>query len=280
MREYERPGGRGRARFRAPDRHSLRAGGARDPPGLVVLRRKASLAPPGARPGGQESAWLDITARQFRDEVAALAKGFMAAGIGEGDRVASCHAPATSGPWSTTRSGPRARSRSRCTKPPPPSRWSGSRPTRARRRSWSRPGAPGGDRRGAAPTAGRAADVADRGRFGRSVARRAGGRGRRGRRGRPRSAPGVGQRQRLRHDHLHLGHHRPPEGMRDHPRQPAGQRAERDPLAVGDLRLSRRVEPCSSCPSRTRSRASSRWAPSRLAPCSATSLTRERCCRI
>ena len=57
-------------------------------PGLVVLRRKASLAPPGARPGGQVSAWLDITARQFRDEVAALAKGFMAAGIGEGDRVA------------------------------------------------------------------------------------------------------------------------------------------------------------------------------------------------
>ena len=57
-------------------------------PGLVVLRRKASLAPSGARPGGQEAAWLDITARQFRDEVAALAKGFMAAGIGEGDRVA------------------------------------------------------------------------------------------------------------------------------------------------------------------------------------------------
>jgi long-chain acyl-CoA synthetase len=57
-------------------------------PGRVVMRRKASLAPPGARPGGQEAAWLDITARQFRDEVAALAKGFMAAGIGEGDRVA------------------------------------------------------------------------------------------------------------------------------------------------------------------------------------------------
>ena len=57
-------------------------------PGLVVLRRKASLAPSGATPGGREAAWLDITARQFRDEVAALAKGFMAAGIGEGDRVA------------------------------------------------------------------------------------------------------------------------------------------------------------------------------------------------
>jgi long-chain acyl-CoA synthetase len=57
-------------------------------PGLVVLRRKASLAPSGVTPGGREAAWQDITASQFRDEVAALAKGFMAAGIGEGDRVA------------------------------------------------------------------------------------------------------------------------------------------------------------------------------------------------
>src|SRR6516165_9964365 len=57
-------------------------------PGLVVLRRKASLAPSGATPGAREAAWQDITARQFRDEVAALAKGFIAAGIGEGDRVA------------------------------------------------------------------------------------------------------------------------------------------------------------------------------------------------
>jgi long-chain acyl-CoA synthetase len=57
-------------------------------PGLVVLRRKASLAPSGAGPGGPEAAWRDVTARQFREEVAALAKGFMAAGIGEGDRVA------------------------------------------------------------------------------------------------------------------------------------------------------------------------------------------------
>jgi long-chain acyl-CoA synthetase len=61
---------------------------AEQDPGQVVLRRKASLAPSGARPGGREAAWEDITARQFRDEVAALAKGFMAAGIGEGDRVA------------------------------------------------------------------------------------------------------------------------------------------------------------------------------------------------
>src|SRR5215472_9479706 len=57
-------------------------------PGSVVLRRKASLAPAGARPAGREAAWQDITAREFRDEVVELAKGFIAAGIGEGDRVA------------------------------------------------------------------------------------------------------------------------------------------------------------------------------------------------
>jgi long-chain acyl-CoA synthetase len=57
-------------------------------PELVVLRRKASPAPSGDSPGSRAAAWEDITARQFRDEVAALAKGFMAAGIGEGDRVA------------------------------------------------------------------------------------------------------------------------------------------------------------------------------------------------
>ena len=61
---------------------------AEQDPERVVLRRKASLAPPAARPAGGEAAWQDITARQFRDEVAALAKGFIAAGIGEGDRVA------------------------------------------------------------------------------------------------------------------------------------------------------------------------------------------------
>ena len=46
-------------------------------PGTVRLRRKAAA-------GG----WQDVTAQQFRDEVAALAKGLIAAGIGEGDRVA------------------------------------------------------------------------------------------------------------------------------------------------------------------------------------------------
>ena len=47
-------------------------------PGRVVMRRKRS---------GGGTAWQDVTARQFRDEVAALAKGFIAAGIGVGGRV-------------------------------------------------------------------------------------------------------------------------------------------------------------------------------------------------
>jgi long-chain acyl-CoA synthetase len=54
-------------------------------PGAVILRRKTGPASSG--PGGQGAAWRDVTAREFRDEVAALAKGFIAAGIGEGDRV-------------------------------------------------------------------------------------------------------------------------------------------------------------------------------------------------
>src|SRR5713226_5232045 len=47
-------------------------------PHTVVLRRKAA--------GGQ--VWRDVTAGEFRDEVSALAKGLIAAGIEAGDRVA------------------------------------------------------------------------------------------------------------------------------------------------------------------------------------------------
>jgi long-chain acyl-CoA synthetase len=46
-------------------------------PGEVMLRRRSA-----------DGAWLDVTAGQFRDEVSALAKGLIAAGIGPGDRVA------------------------------------------------------------------------------------------------------------------------------------------------------------------------------------------------
>jgi long-chain acyl-CoA synthetase len=56
-------------------------------PGLVIVRRKTSPASSRTRHGDRETAWRDVTAREFRDEVAALAKGFMAAGISEGDRV-------------------------------------------------------------------------------------------------------------------------------------------------------------------------------------------------
>jgi long-chain acyl-CoA synthetase len=50
---------------------------AAEQPHAVMLRRKTA--------GG---AWADVTAAQFRDEVHALAKGFIAAGVRSGDRVA------------------------------------------------------------------------------------------------------------------------------------------------------------------------------------------------
>jgi long-chain acyl-CoA synthetase len=53
---------------------------AAEQPQAVMLRR------PG--PAGLSGEWSDVTARQFRDEVTALAKGLIAAGIEAGDRVA------------------------------------------------------------------------------------------------------------------------------------------------------------------------------------------------
>src|SRR6516165_5115259 len=50
---------------------------AAEQPQAVVLRR------PGAA-----GAWADVTASRFKDEVVAVAKGLVAAGIGPGDRVA------------------------------------------------------------------------------------------------------------------------------------------------------------------------------------------------
>src|SRR5215467_8728556 len=51
---------------------------ARDP-GAVVMRRRGA---------GEGAGWQDVTARQFADDVTALAKGLIAAGIAAGDRVA------------------------------------------------------------------------------------------------------------------------------------------------------------------------------------------------
>jgi long-chain acyl-CoA synthetase len=53
---------------------------AAEQPQAVMLRR-----PGAAGPAGQ---WTDVTASQFRDEVTALAKGLVAAGVGAGDRIA------------------------------------------------------------------------------------------------------------------------------------------------------------------------------------------------
>ena len=53
---------------------------AAEQPQAVMLRR-----PGAAGPAGQ---WTDVTARQFRDEVTALAKGLIAAGVEAGDRIA------------------------------------------------------------------------------------------------------------------------------------------------------------------------------------------------
>jgi long-chain acyl-CoA synthetase len=50
---------------------------AAEQPSAVVLRRKSA-----------DGTWGDVTASQFRDEVHALAKGFIAAGVQAGDRVA------------------------------------------------------------------------------------------------------------------------------------------------------------------------------------------------
>src|SRR5690242_15610767 len=48
-------------------------------PGRVVMRRRSAAGAAG---------WQNVTARQFADDVTALAKGLIAAGIATGDRVA------------------------------------------------------------------------------------------------------------------------------------------------------------------------------------------------
>src|SRR5215472_11966687 len=48
-------------------------------PGQVVMRRRSAAGAAG---------WQGVTARQFADDVTALAKGLIAAGIATGDRVA------------------------------------------------------------------------------------------------------------------------------------------------------------------------------------------------
>jgi long-chain acyl-CoA synthetase len=55
-------------------------------PDAVIMRRREAVLT-GAGHTEAEHTWTDVTAARFRDEVRALAKGILAAGIGPGDRV-------------------------------------------------------------------------------------------------------------------------------------------------------------------------------------------------
>ncbi|GAA2815375.1 hypothetical protein GCM10020219_104840 [Nonomuraea dietziae] len=71
--------------------------------------------------------WPAVTAREFRDEVAALAKGLIAAGVEPGDRVALMSRTRVY-EWTVIDYAIWAAARSACrsTRPPPPSRSPGS----------------------------------------------------------------------------------------------------------------------------------------------------------
>jgi long-chain acyl-CoA synthetase len=54
-------------------------------PAAVVMRSKSGTV---LAPAGDNASWHEVTARQFAEDVTALAKGFIAAGIAPGDRIA------------------------------------------------------------------------------------------------------------------------------------------------------------------------------------------------
>ncbi len=131
--------GRAGARvLRTPCRHGRRRG-APDRPGLGQRRRRRRDAVQFRR-RDDKGDWVDVTCGEFRDEVVALARGLIAAGIEPGDRVGADEPhPLRVDARSTTRSGRPARSPCRSTRPPAPSRSSGSSPTPARWPASSRP---------------------------------------------------------------------------------------------------------------------------------------------
>src|SRR6516162_3302814 len=57
-------------------------------PAAVVMRTKGGTVLATAPLSGGDGSWRDVTAREFADDVTALAKGLIAAGIAAGDRVA------------------------------------------------------------------------------------------------------------------------------------------------------------------------------------------------
>ncbi len=56
-------------------------------PGAVIMRKREACAPTQGSARRAGHTWTDVTAAEFRDEVRALAKGILAAGIQPGDRV-------------------------------------------------------------------------------------------------------------------------------------------------------------------------------------------------
>ena len=174
---------------------------AEEDPHRVVLGRKDA-----------DGSWQDVTSARVPRRGARARQG--AARPGRPVRRpgrASCPVPATSGPSSTSRCGRSAPSPCRSTRPPPPSRSAGCcttpRCTAVRGRAR---GPRDDDRLGHRPAAPAAAAVAaGRGRRRRSC---------RGRRGTSttRWCTGTGcavTPDSIGHDHLHLGHHRPPQGL-------------------------------------------------------------------
>ena len=208
----------------------------------------------------RRAAGTDVTAAQFHDEVRAVAKGLVAAGV-ERRRPgrADLARPATSGRCSTTRSGSPARS------PCPVYETSSAEQVEWILRGLRRARRGRGDARARRP-----------GRRGARRARRAQPRvvarpttpssildpARRGhRRRRARGAP-HGRRPRRPGDaDLHVGHHRPAQGLHAHPRQLHGRaRRGRRGAATSSSTTDGRLARCCSCRWPTSSPGSSRSA--------------------
>ena len=215
--------------------------------------------------------WVDVTAREFHDEVRGVAKGLIAAGVEAGDRVALLSKTRYEWTlldyaiWSAGAvSGPDLRDlQRRADRLDPP----GLRCQRGGRRRPRPPrtGARGTPVRRPAPSS----STSGRSRTTPSTWSR----GRLGRPRRPPRAPDVRRpRRRPRHADLHQRHHRPAQGLRAHPRQ-LHVRARHRHRELGDLFDAEAPRRCSSSRSRTSSPGSSRSAACKTAPGWATAPT-------
>ena len=216
--------------------------------------------------------WSDVTAAEFLDEVQAVAKGLVAAGVEVGDRVALLSktryewtlldyaiwfAGAVTVPIYETSSAEQigwilaglGRPRDRGRGPGPPRPGPRGPPVRRPRRAAARVVAPGQRGRRARPPRLR------------HLRRRA------------RAASYDGDPAGRRHADLHQRHDRQAQGLHAHPRQLHVRARRRGRRAARALRQPTTPRPCSSCRSPTSSRASSRSAASRAGPRWATAPT-------